>query len=600
LLVLALIGAALWAGVAFSDSIRRATAALQTQLATAFRDTEPSNTTPKTEGQLYQGPMHPWIVQTEPGTCPICGMDLVPVAPEKFTGELTIDPRVVQNMGVRVDQVVEGPLTRTIRTVGTVDYDETQVRDVNIKVKGWIEGLHVDSTGAHVAKGAPLFDIYSPELYAAQEELLLAHQSPSLTQGSPTAQGSTESDSLLGAARTRLMYYDITTDQIEALLERDIPTKRMTIRSPHAGTVIDKHANDGMRVTPGMRVYRIADLSRIWVMATIYEYQLPYVHEGQAVTMTLPYLPGATFQGEVDYVYPYMNNNTREVKIRLAFENPDRQLKPGMFANVKLRDTIKNNAVLAPREAVLDTGERQVALVSTGGGTFEPRDLKLGPTTGDNQVQVLQGLKPGEKVVTSGQFLIDSEAKMRASLARMVEGQKPAATQQAQTPDSPELSQLPESANKPLADAIDAYLTIVEQLANDRFDARSAATRLDDSLSDFHHVMASMHAEQPNRTAQPIQRARQAAQQLVQTEKIEVARKATATLSRALTELLKLTGTSPATKTPLVYFHCPMYQEEQGGTPWLQPAGEPRNPYYGSDMLACYDTKQALPEQADE
>jgi cell fate (sporulation/competence/biofilm development) regulator YlbF (YheA/YmcA/DUF963 family) len=355
-----------------------------------------------------------------------------------------------------------------------------------------------------------------------------------------------------------------------------------------------------MRVTPGTRVYRIADLSTVWVMASVYEYQLPYVHEGQPVTMTLPYLPGASFKGEVDYIYPYMDNNTREVQVRLAFDNAKGRLKPGMFANVKLKHTIKQKAVLAPREAVMDTGERQVALVSTGGGTFEPRELKLGPTTGDNQVQILDGLKPGEKVVTSGQFLIDSEAKMRASLARMVEGQGPSATERADQAGDAKLNAIPDRANQALSQAIEAYLGLVDQLASDRFEADASAEQLAQSLQSFQQALEAAQPEAGKQTAALVQRAREASIQLNKTTDIEKARSTTAQLSRALIDLLTLTGTPPTVESELVAFHCPMYQPDQGGTPWLQPAGEPRNPYYGSEMLRCYDTKKALPSQSDE
>ena len=597
-LVLLSVLVALWAGVAFHAPIQRGAATLQAQVVAAFRDAKPTGA-PEAEGGLYQGPMHPWVVQTEPGTCSICGMDLVPVDPAKFTGELTIDPRVVQNMGVRVEEVTRGPLTRTVRTVGTVDYDETRVRDVNIKVKGWIERLHVSRTGERVTKGQPLFDLYSPELYAAQEELLLAHQTRMPGPDAMKAENAVEG-ALLGAARTRLLYYDVTPGQIEALLERGKARKTITLRSPHAGTVIEKHANEGMRVTPGMRTFRIADLSQVWVMATVYEYQLPYVHEGQSVTMTLPYLPGKSFEGEVDYVYPYMKENTREVQVRLVFDNADGRLRPGMFASLKLEHTIADSAVLAPREAVLDTGERQVALVSTGGGTFEPRDLKLGPTTGDHQVQILKGLEPGEKVVTSGQFLLDSEAKMRASLARMVEGQAPASTQRATEAEPAELSKIPEKANTALAGAIEAYLRLVDQLAADRFEPGSAPAALDQSLARFARQLNAAALDGADRSTEHVQAARRAAQRLGDVDRIDAAREVTAKLSQAMADLLELTGTPPATKTELLQFHCPMYQEEQGGTPWLQPAGEPRNPYYGAEMLRCHDKKQAVPSQTNE
>jgi multidrug efflux pump subunit AcrA (membrane-fusion protein) len=245
--------------------------------------------------RYYTCGMHPWVILPRPGDCPICHMELTPIDPAKFTGEITIDPVVVQNMGVRVEPVTTGPLTRTIRTVGTVDYNERSIRDVNTKVAGWIEKLHVDFVGAKVRAGDPLFDLYSPQLYAAQEEYLLAWRN---RDQSPNAA------SLLEAARTRLQYFDITDEQINQLEQKGEPSKTLTILSPHTGVVIAKHANEGMQVDPGMQVYRIADLSKVWVLVTLYEYQLPYVEAGMKAAMTLPYIPGQTFQGEVIYIYP--------------------------------------------------------------------------------------------------------------------------------------------------------------------------------------------------------------------------------------------------------------------------------------------------------
>ncbi len=365
--------------------------------------------------QYYTCGMHPWVILPKPGDCPICHMKLIPLDPAKFSGEIAIDPVVVRNMGVRVAEVVTGPLRKTIRTVGSVDYDEQSVRDVNIKTAGWIEKLHVDYVGAKVQAGDPLLELYSPQLFAAQEEYLLALKN----------QNTPGSKSLLDAARTRLSYFDVTKEQIEQLEKRGQPEKTMTIRSPYAGVVIAKHANEGMKVDPGMQVYRLADLSKVWVQVTLYEYQLPYLEVGMKASMTLAYIPGQTIQGKVIYIYPYLDKKTREVQVRLEFDNTDGQLKPGMFANVELSNTLAQEATLAPRTAIIDTGQRQVAFVSLGEGKFEPREVRLGIETGDGMVQVLSGLMPGEKVVTSGQFLLDSEANIRSALAKMIRGDSP-------------------------------------------------------------------------------------------------------------------------------------------------------------------------------
>ena len=260
-------------------------------------------------------------------------MDLVPLDPAKFTGNLTIDPVVVQNIGVRTQPVTTGPLVKSIRTVGNVTYDETRVTDVNTKFSGWIEGLKVDSLGEPVKAGQTLFDVYSPALYSAQQEYQLALRNDAAAPGAVAE----TNRQLLESAKTRLELFDLGDDQIDALGKRDEPQKTVAVRSPAAGIVVEKMATEGMQITPGMRVYRIADLSKVWVQATVYESQLPYVKEGQAAAMTLAYLPGESFAGRVAYVYPYVNEKTREATVRLEFDNRDGQLKPGMFATVTLR-----------------------------------------------------------------------------------------------------------------------------------------------------------------------------------------------------------------------------------------------------------------------
>ena len=315
--------------------------------------------------------MHPWVILPEPGPCPICGMDLVPLDADKFTGELAIDPVVVQNIGVRTQPVTTGPLVKSIRTVGDVDYDETRVTDINTKFSGWIEDLEIDSVGAPVEKGDVLFTVYSPALYSAQEEYLLAFRN---VQEGVAATADTNRQ-LLDSARTRLKFFDISDEQIAEVEDRGEAQKTLAVRSPYTGVVIEKMAVEGMQITPGMRVYRIADLSEVWVQATVYEYQLPYVKQGQAATMTLSYLPGETFEGKVVYIYPYLNEKTREAIVRLEFDNPEGRLKPGMFANVMLQNTLADEATLVPQAAVIETGKRQVAFVSLGEGRFEPRDV---------------------------------------------------------------------------------------------------------------------------------------------------------------------------------------------------------------------------------
>jgi len=537
--------------------------------------------------QWYTCGMHPWVIMPKPGLCPICHMDLTPIDPEKFTGEIAIDPVVVQNIGVRVADIETGPLTMSIRTVGSVTYDERLVRDINVKVGGWIEKVHVGYEGAKVRAGDPLFELYSPELYGAQEEYLLALRSRSISDGAQR---------LLDAARTKLLFYDVTEEQIAALEKSGKPAKTMTISSPHDGIVIAKHANEGMRTDPGMQVYRIADLSRVWVMATLYEHQLPYVQTGQTASMTLPYIPGQRFEGQVIYIYPYLDAGTRQVNVRLEFDNSAGTLKPGMFASVMLESTLRQNAVLAPSEALIRTGERTMAFVSLGEGRFEPRNVMIGLETDGNRVQILDGLKPGERVVVSGQFLIDSEARLRESLARMVKGDL--ASEQRATyamAGSSELKSLPPKVAELIGRTLNDYLAIAESLTRDSTDgiadhAGSLATALDGLV----RVNIAGDAHFWHRHDEAVT-AGGKAMELAASGDLATAREKFGDISISLRKLLMATGIPQDYGREIHTLRCPMYRAGQGGAYWLQPAGPVRNPYMGSVMIECFNSRETLP-----
>jgi Cu(I)/Ag(I) efflux system membrane fusion protein len=551
---------------------------------------QPANT------QYYTCGMHPWIILPKPGNCPVCTMALTPIDPAKFTGEVSIDPSMVQNIGVRIDPVRTGPLVKTIRTVGTIDYDETRVRDVNIKVSGWIEKLHVDYLGSEVKQGQPLFDLYSPELYAAQEEYLLAWRNRDKIGADFVPDAAKGARDLLEAVRTKLEYYDITDAQTQALQERGEPVKAMTLLSPHTGVVTAKHANEGMRVNPGMQVYRIADLSKVWVMVTLYEYQLPFVSVGQRAVMSLPYVPGQTFEGRVLYIYPYLEKQTRQVTVRLEFDNPTSLLKPGMYVNVELKSTLSREATLVSRSAVIDTGERQVAFASLGEGRFEPRDVQIGVETDDGMVQVLSGLKPGEMVVVSGQFLIDSEAKIRDAMAKMVRGNLASEQKVMVAVEGvSELSSVSPAVAGLLGDAFDAYFLIGNALAHDtvlgiREPARELAEILDTLLKI--ELKEDPHFWHKHTEAATILGS---ALEMMGVDDLETTRLLYAKLSVAFIELAKATGVPPAYGKHVQVLHCPMYHEGQGGGAWLAPMGEVRNPFFGRTMPGCFDKRVALP-----
>lgn len=594
LIVMAVALVAVLVGVAFAGPLRAGISGAGRLLGFGHEHDNQVTAVTDESGQVqyYTCGMHPWVILPSPGDCPICHMELTPIDPAKFTGEITIDPVVVQNIGVRIEPVVTGPLTRTIRTVGTVDYNERGVRDVNIKVSGWIEKMHVDFVGAKVQAGDPLFELYSPQLYAAQEEYLLAWRNRDRTP---------DAGSLLEAARTRLAYFDITDKQIAELQQNGEPSKTLTIRSPHTGVVIAKHANEGMKVDPGMQVYRIADLSTVWVLVTLYEYQLPYVEAGMKATMTLPYIPGQALQGEVIYIYPYLEEKTREVQVRLEFDNPNNLLKPGMFANVQLENTLAAEKTLAPRSAVIDTGERQVAFVSLGDGKFEPRDVRMGIETGDGLVEVISGLKPGEVVVTSGQFLIDSEAKIREALAKMTKGDLASEQEvNAALAGTSALNELPQPVESNINAALEHYFAIGDLLAGEGIDgianhARPLAEALDAIVT--HPIPQDPHFWHTH--GDSIDTARTNALHLVDTRDIAEARLRFADLSTALEAVVLATGVPSSFQREVQTLHCPMYRRGQGGTNWLQPAGDVRNPYMGTKMLECFDQRKALPVTGD-
>ena len=533
-------------------------------------------------GDYYTCGMHPWVILPKPGTCPICQMDLTPLDPAKFSGKVTIDPVVAQNIGVRIAPVEKGPLNMTVRTVGTVAYDETRVRDINTKVSGFIEKLHVDYLGAPVKVGDPLFEVYSPQLYAAQEEYLIAARGG----------GSDLEDS----ARMRLRYFDISDAQIDALRKRGEATKTMTIESPYEGLVVEKMATEGMSINPGMKLYRIADLSKVWVMVSLFEGQLPYVKVGERAVMTLPYVPGREFDGRVAYIYPTLDKKTRQVMVRLELDNPTLELKPGMFGTVRLESTLEGERTLVARQAILDTGERQVAFVSTGDGHFEPRQVVLGIETEGGKVEVRSGLEPGEMVVVSGQFLLDSEAKVREALARMIRGdmaseQKPVAV----VAGVSEVTKLPADAERELSKVLDASILIGDTLADDSTKGVSEnaeilrrsiealkSTKIEGNPHFWHqHGEAGTIAE----TASAVAKATD----------IDEARRQYAELSAALSTLVRATGVPPSYGKEIQELHCPMYRKEVGGTTWLQAAGGAKNPYYGSSMLECFDERKAMP-----
>jgi Cu(I)/Ag(I) efflux system membrane fusion protein len=328
-----------------------------------------------------------------------------------------ISPQRQQLIGLRTARVERRNLDRTIRTVGVVEYDERRVAHIHTKVTGWIETLQVDFTGELVEEGQQLLEIYSPELVSTQEEYLLALRARGSLGNSRFDVVRESSESLLQATRRRLELWDIPDAQIMALEEMGEPFKRLPIYSPIRGFVIHKAAYEGMHVNPNTELYTIADLREVWITADIYEYELPLIEVGQRAEVTLPYFPGERFVGRVDYIYPYLEGETRTAKARLVFDNPEWKLKPDMYANVVLTAELGEGLVI-PEDAVIDTGVRQVAFRALPGGHFQPVEVQTGFKVGD-WVQVLSGLEEGEEIVTGAAFLVDSESRLGSALRSM-------------------------------------------------------------------------------------------------------------------------------------------------------------------------------------
>jgi len=388
----------------------------------------------------YKDPMHPWFTSDKPGKAPDCGMDLVPVYEgESDSKGIKIDPVTVQNIGVKVETVERRKLNKIIRTVGKIEFDERRIYSINTKIMGWVEKLYVDYTGKAVRRGDPLLELYSPELVSTQDEYLQAIRYKERLEKSSIEEARTGAEGLVQSAKRRLLYWDITEAEIRELETRGAPKKTMTFYSRVDGIVMDKMVFKGQSTMAGMELYKIADLSTAWVLADIYQYELAWVKVGQQADVELSYLPGSTFKGTISYIYPTLSMETKTAKVRIEVHNtPNLDFKPEMYVTVKIASPVVVDALAVPDEAVIRTGERNIAVIALGGGYFDPREIKLG-VMADGYVQVLEGIKEGEKIVTSSQFLIDSESNLKAAIGLMLghAGQDMSKSQQ-QLPSAPE------------------------------------------------------------------------------------------------------------------------------------------------------------------
>jgi len=356
----------------------------------------------------YVCPMHSNIISSDPNAkCPICGMDLVPLESGGEAGVVKLTPTVMNSLGVRTAKAKRRTLYRRIDSVGYISLDENNLRTISLRTEGWVERLAVKTAGERITKGQLLMEIYSPMLVNAQEEFLQALRH--------------DNEMLIRASRERLLALGVAEEQIQALEQTQAMEPLVKVYAPQSGIVSDLTVREGMYVKPSQNILNLADLSSVWLIVDIFERQADWVETGQRAEATLPFIPGKSWEGKVEYVYPSLDAATRSLKVRLRFDNFEEELKPNMYADVTIYAKPKREILTIPREALIRTGNEKRVVVSLGAGKFVPMPVSIGMET-DDRVEVLGGLAEGDEVVTSSQFLIDSESSLKAALARMAGG----------------------------------------------------------------------------------------------------------------------------------------------------------------------------------
>ncbi len=377
---------------------------------------------------LYVCPMHPEVQQHEPGKCPKCGMDLVKQetsghgAAGGIEGQAAIHatPDQLALAGVRTAEAVSGALTNRVRAVGNVVPDETRVRQVTTKVAGWVERLYVNNVGQQVRAGEPLLDLFSPELLASQEEYLRARKTAEQFERSALPEVRQGGRDLAEAAKKRLELFDVPADFLAEIEKTGVARRTITLRAPFSGYVTGKAVLEGQRIDAGMPLLTLTDLSRVWVVAQLYEAEARAARPGRPADVSLQHDAATRLNGRVSLVYPTVDMQSRTIQVRFEFANPRLTLKPGMYVNVEL-DNDRATGVVVPDSALMDTGARQIVFVRTAAGTFEPREVKVA-LRADGKIVIAQGLQAGELVAVSANFLLDSESRLRAAIGAPATG----------------------------------------------------------------------------------------------------------------------------------------------------------------------------------
>lgn len=557
--------------------------------------------------QLYTCGMHPQIIKKEPGNCPICGMKLTPIranttgtsgerkvkfykstmnpgevspkpgkdsmgmemvpvfdSDDSASTNIQIDAATIQRMNLRTGLVEHGPVRREFRTVGTVIYNEQGLRDITTKYEGWLEKLFVNTTWSVVKAGDPLFEIYSPDLYNAQLNYVVALRADGEGGGS-----------LSRAALARLQLFDVPAEVIAELGKTKEPRRTIVFRAPTDGVVIEKMGVAGQMMKPGERIYRLADLSTVWVQAEIYEKDLPFVRNGDPAIVRTSYGPERTFAGKVDLLLPQVQEQTRTATARIVLDNADRFLRPGMFVDVRFATQLAADAVLVSDIAVLRSGERNTVFVALDGGFFEPRDVKLGARSEGNNYEVLGGLRAGERVVISGQFMLDSESQLREAIQKML---KPTNAGGESTPATAPASPKPvRSGAIVVPETFKALALVVADagtaLAQDDLAAYQKQLPVLQAALDAHFTADSHAAHGP---LAPFKTG------LRDHGDLAAARKDFAALGTVIADIV-VSG-KLALGTGLYVFECSMAKAR-----WVQRDAGTKNPFYGASMLTCGD-----------
>lgn len=541
----------------------------------------PDATPPTAEqGEVWTCSMHPQIRQGEPGQCPLCGMDLIPAnsAGTEATGQVTLSERARTLAKVRTTVVRrKTDAASEIRLLGRIEPAESTRRNVTTWIGGRIDRLHVNTTGEQVRRGQTIATLYSPEVYAAHQDLITAKgQVARLGQASPAAKQAAEA--ALAAARERLRLLGVPERELEAMAQADTPARTVAIRSPFAGTVIERVATEGAYVDTGATLYRVADLGTLWVQLDAYETDLPRLAVGQTVTLTIDALPGEEFAGTVDFIDPTVDPQRRTARVRVVVDNSSGRLRPGMFADATVAVASDDQAPLViPASAPLFTGRRSVVYVEVEGPrgpAYEPRTVRLGPVLGD-QYPVVSGLSEGERVVSRGAFALDADLQIKGGASMMTLGDD-------RSPEGPAPLPLTDGQRRALAPVLEHYLHVQQSLAEDDL---SAATAAAGSLASA-IATAELPESAATAWASVSQELRSHAVHVAHATDLETARGGFEPLSAAVESLLARFG-NPLEEPVHVAF-CPMANDD-GGARWVQAGDTVDNAYFGDAMRTCGD-----------